>query len=210
MRAFISSIIQFKRENDIANSKNNLDISSQKTEALFLGAQFDGIEVNDVDSDEAEAISSLPEFANIQASLETKVEPTLRPILATDKVVKTVVKKSSPTDVVFRAYDIRGVVDETLTNDIVYDIGRALGSEALDRGIKTIVTAKDGRLSSPGLSKVLADGILSTGTDILDIGVVPTPVLYFVAHHHDCHSGVMLTGSHNPVNYNGLKYSISW
>ncbi|WP_230988088.1 hypothetical protein [Bathymodiolus japonicus methanotrophic gill symbiont] len=66
-------------------------------------------------------------------------------------------KKSSPTDVIFRAYDIRGIVDKTLTTEIIYDIGRALGSEAVDKGIKTLVTAKDGRISSPDFSKVLAD-----------------------------------------------------
>ncbi|OQK15458.1 phosphoglucomutase [Methyloprofundus sedimenti] len=119
--------------------------------------------------------------------------------------MNTTEKKLSPADVIFRAYDIRGIVDKTLTEDIVYDIGRAIGSEALDKDIKTIVTAKDGRISSPVLSKVLIDGILATGTHVLDIGTVPTPVLYFVAHHHQCHSGVMLTGSHNPANYNGLK-----
>jgi len=116
-----------------------------------------------------------------------------------------IAEKTSPSDTIFRAYDIRGIVDHTLTRDIVYDIGRAIGSEAIDKGIKTIVTAKDGRISSPSLSKVLADGILSTGANVFDIGRVPTPVLYFVAHHHECRSGVMLTGSHNPANYNGLK-----
>ena len=207
MGSFISSIIQFKRENDIAvaNTQIDLDTPVQVTDTPFLDTQLVGIEVNDVNDDEAEAIISLPEFANKQKSAETKIEPTLSPLPSADTAVKTAQKKSSPTDVIFRAYDIRGIVDKTLTNDIVYDIGRALGSEALDKGIKTIVSAKDGRLSSPALSKALADGILSTGTHILDIGTVPTPVLYFVAHHHDCHSGVMLTGSHNPANYNGLK-----
>ena len=207
MSNFISAIIQFKRENDVAgtNNQKTIEIHKKGTDSLFTGTQHEGIEVSDVEGDEAKAINSLPEFANKKTSSQTKIEPTLSPLPSTDKSVKTTVKISSPTDVIFRAYDIRGIVDKALTNDIVYAIGRALGSEALDKGIKTIVTAKDGRVSSPGLSKILADGILSTGTHVLDIGTVPTPVLYFVAHHHDCHSGVMLTGSHNPANYNGLK-----
>jgi phosphomannomutase/phosphoglucomutase len=207
MSSYISSIIQFKHENDAANTNVQADL--EKTvltkHTPFLDTTLVGIEVNDVDGKEADDIISLPEFTNKQTGIETKIEPTLSPLPAAEKSVKTVAKKSSPSDVIFRAYDIRGIVDQTLTNDIVYDIGRALGSEALDKGVKTIVTARDGRLSSPALNKVLADGILSTGTNILDIGVVPTPILYFVAHHHDCHSGVMLTGSHNPANYNGLK-----
>ena len=207
MGNFISSIIQFKRENDIAdtNPPKTFEIHTQETDTPFFDTQLVGIEVKDVQGEEAEAIISLPEFANIIPGADTKIEPTLSPLPATEQAVTTTVKKSSPTDVIFRAYDIRGIVDKTLTTDIVYDIGRALGSEAVDRGIKTLVTARDGRISSPDLSKVLADGILSTGTHILDIGTVPTPVLYFVAYHHDCHSGVMLTGSHNPANYNGLK-----
>ncbi len=109
------------------------------------------------------------------------------------------------SDTIFRAYDIRGIVDKTLTKDVIYNIGRAIGSEAADKNIATIVIAKDGRTSSPYLCKPLVEGILTTGTDIIDIGTVPTPVLYFVAQHHEAHTGIMLTGSHNPAEYNGLK-----
>jgi len=204
---FISSIIQVKRENDIANANINNDLTPpvQVIDKSFLGSPPVDIEVKYVTGDQAEAIISHSEFANKQASAETKIEPILSPLPSCDKAVNITEKKSSPTDVIFRAYDIRGIVDKTLTDDIVFDIGRAIGSEALDKGVKTIVTAKDGRISSPELSKVLIDGILATGTHVIDIGTVPTPILYFVAHQHDCHSGVMLTGSHNPANYNGLK-----
>ena len=106
---------------------------------------------------------------------------------------------------IFRAYDIRGIVGKTLTRERVYDIGRALGTDAKDHGCKTIVMGRDGRLSSPALAEVLAQGIISTGRNVLDIGQVPTPLLYFVAQRTQGHSGVMITGSHNPADYNGLK-----
>lgn len=109
---------------------------------------------------------------------------------------------------IFRAYDIRGVVDKTLTVDAVRLIGRAIGSEALQRGRNEIVVARDGRLSGPMLMQALSEGILSTGCDVKDIGCVPTPVLYFATYYLDTQSGVVVTGSHNPPEYNGLKIMI--
>lgn len=106
---------------------------------------------------------------------------------------------------IFRSYDIRGIVDETLTEDGVYQIGRALGAEADARNQKTIVVARDGRHSSELLLQALTKGLLESGRDVLDIGLAPTPVLYFATHHLDARSGVMITGSHNPAQYNGLK-----
>jgi phosphomannomutase/phosphoglucomutase len=109
---------------------------------------------------------------------------------------------------IFRAYDIRGVVDSTLTVDAVRLIGRAIGSEALQRGRNEIVVARDGRLSGPTLIQALIEGIVSTGCDVKDIGCVPTPVLYFATYYLNTHSGVVVTGSHNPPEYNGLKIVI--
>jgi len=109
---------------------------------------------------------------------------------------------------IFRAYDIRGVVEKTLTVDAVRLIGRAIGSEALQRGRNEIVVARDGRLSGPMLVDALVEGITSTGCDVKDIGCVPTPVLYFATYYLDTHSGVVVTGSHNPPDYNGLKIVI--
>ncbi|MDA8561597.1 phosphomannomutase/phosphoglucomutase [Gammaproteobacteria bacterium] len=106
---------------------------------------------------------------------------------------------------IFRAYDIRGIVGDTLREEDVYSIGRALGTMAIELGEKTLVLARDGRLSGPLLSKSLGVGILSTGCDVIDIGVVPTPLLYYATSVLQSNSGVMLTGSHNPSNYNGLK-----
>ncbi|MCC7413455.1 MAG: phosphomannomutase/phosphoglucomutase [Gammaproteobacteria bacterium] len=107
--------------------------------------------------------------------------------------------------VIFRNYDIRGVVGESLTAAGVLAIGRAIGSEAYERGQQGIVVARDGRSSSPELAEALIAGLRESGRDVIDIGLAPTPVLYFATHYLDTASGVMVTGSHNPAEYNGLK-----
>lgn len=110
---------------------------------------------------------------------------------------------------IFRAYDIRGIVDQTLTPEIVYTIGLAIGSENLACGENKILVARDGRLSGPVLLKALIDGLQASGCDVIDLGMVPTPILYFATYALSIPSGVMLTGSHNPANYNGLKIVIA-
>jgi len=109
---------------------------------------------------------------------------------------------------IFRAYDIRGVVTETLTPAVVHEIGRAYGSECHERNIETVVVARDGRLSGPELIESLSKGIASTGVNVINIGMVPTPVLYFATFHLKTGSGIMVTGSHNPPEYNGLKMMV--
>ncbi len=116
---------------------------------------------------------------------------------------------ASLPDSIFRAYDIRGVVGETLTEQIVYELGRAIGSEAYEQGEQTVIIARDGRHSGPAFSKALSQGLMASGRDVLDIGMVPTPVLYFATHFLGSKSGVMITGSHNPPNYNGLKIVVN-
>lgn len=106
---------------------------------------------------------------------------------------------------IFRAYDIRGVVGDTLTPDIVSQIGQAIGSESVSHGEPRAIVARDGRLSSPELAAALAAGLQSSGCDVIDIGLAPTPMLYFATHVLDSHTGIMVTGSHNPPDYNGLK-----
>ena len=106
---------------------------------------------------------------------------------------------------VFKAYDIRGIVDQALGPDVVRAIGQALGSEARARGLDTVVIGRDGRLSGPVLSDALALGLRSTGTNVIDVGRVATPMLYYAAHELARFSGIMVTGSHNPPEYNGLK-----
>ncbi|KAA1175605.1 phosphomannomutase/phosphoglucomutase [Marinobacter salinexigens] len=106
---------------------------------------------------------------------------------------------------IFRAYDIRGIVGDTLSADVVRVIGQAIGSEAIQRGVEAICIGYDGRHSSPELADALANGIMATGCNVIPVGAVPTPVLYFATHELGTGSGVMVTGSHNPANYNGLK-----
>jgi len=106
---------------------------------------------------------------------------------------------------IFKAYDIRGIVDDTLTEDAVYWIGRALGAEAEARGEQHIYVARDGRLSGPKLIAALTRGLTEAGRDVTDLGMVPTPVLYYAAYELGSGSGIMITGSHNPPQYNGLK-----
>ncbi len=109
-----------------------------------------------------------------------------------------------PADI-FRAYDIRGIVGQSLLPAGVEQIGRAIGSEVLRLGEHTVVVGRDGRLSGVDLKEALVRGILSTGCHVLDMGCIPTPLLYFAAHYCHIPSGVMITGSHNPSEYNGFK-----
>lgn len=106
---------------------------------------------------------------------------------------------------IFKAYDIRGIVGKTLTPEIVEAIGHAIGSEARTRGLASIAIGRDGRLSGPELAQALAEGLQKSGIDVIDVGMVATPMLYFAAHTLCNYSGVMVTGSHNPPEYNGLK-----
>ncbi|MGB1800196.1 MAG: phosphomannomutase/phosphoglucomutase [Gammaproteobacteria bacterium] len=117
--------------------------------------------------------------------------------------------KEEVSPVIFRTYDIRGIVEDVLTESAVEQIGKALGTMAHEQGQQGIVVARDGRLSSPMLGDALIKGLRSTGRDVIDIGLVPTPVLYFATYHLETGSGVMITGSHNAPEYNGLKMMLA-
>ena len=106
---------------------------------------------------------------------------------------------------IFRAYDIRGVVGDTLTAGIARYIGLGIGAEAGARGEQAIIVGRDGRHSSPELAGALVAGLRESGRDVVDIGMVPTPLLYFATHWLPANSGVMVTGSHNGPEYNGMK-----
>jgi len=106
---------------------------------------------------------------------------------------------------IFKAYDIRGIVETVLTPEIVERIGHAIGSEARARQLTAIAVGRDGRLSGPELIQALTNGIRKSGINVIDVGMVATPVLYYAAHELCNYSGVMVTGSHNPPEYNGLK-----
>lgn len=110
---------------------------------------------------------------------------------------------------IFRAYDIRGISTENLTEEVVYWIGRAFAAEAIDRGQGRVAIGRDGRHSSDPLREALTRGLTEGGADVLDIGQVPTPVLYYATHVLDTGTGIMITGSHNPPEYNGLKMMIA-
>jgi phosphomannomutase/phosphoglucomutase len=106
---------------------------------------------------------------------------------------------------IFKAYDIRGIVGKNLTAEIAEAIGHAIGSEARARDLTSVAIGRDGRLSGPELAQALARGLQKSGIHVVDVGMVATPMLYFAAHELCNYSGVMVTGSHNPPDYNGLK-----
>lgn len=110
---------------------------------------------------------------------------------------------------IFRAYDIRGIVGKGLDEAVARQIGLAIGSEALARGEQLVLVGRDGRLSGPQMSAALIEGLRASGRDVIDIGMVPTPVLYFAAKTIGSGTGVMITGSHNPGDYNGFKIMIA-
>ena len=142
-----------------------------------------------------------PPSENAQRAASVKLED--ESLAVVEEITKEATSRIPSS--IFRAYDIRGIVGDTLTAEGVRWIGQAIGSEAYERGEKTVIVARDGRNSGPELIAALKEGILASGRDVIDIGMVPTPLLYFATHYLESRSGVMLTGSHNPAEYNGLK-----
>lgn len=162
---------------------------------------------------------ALPGFAELRTHLQRKLASTASPKEVTATVAATPTVETAATqlveeidalpvqmpDTIFRAYDIRGIAAQQLTDDIVYQIALAIGSEALERGQQEIIVARDGRASSEAIAASLIRGLRDSGRNVVDIGLVPTPVLYFATHQLSAQSGVMVTGSHNAAEYNGLK-----
>ncbi|MEY2653510.1 MAG: hypothetical protein RLZZ524_537, partial [Pseudomonadota bacterium] len=108
----------------------------------------------------------------------------------------------------FKAYDIRGIVGQAIDETFAEHLGRAFGSAALAAGERAVAVGRDGRLSGPALAAALMRGLASTGLDVVDLGAVTTPMLYYVAATrgaHGCRSGIQVTGSHNPKDWNGFK-----
>jgi phosphomannomutase/phosphoglucomutase len=163
------------------------------------------------------AVEELTDSSAFEESLRQQTvaaKPATAPSGAAPKPQAAATTPSGPTPVappalppaeIFKAYDIRGIVGRTLTAQHMLLIGQALGSEAVSRGLTSIAFARDGRLSGPELGQALVKGLLSSGINVVDVGMVPTPVLYFAAAELAGGSGVMLTGSHNPSDYNGIK-----
>ena len=117
--------------------------------------------------------------------------------------ISTLIMNLSPG--IFKAYDIRGIVGKTLDASVAHRIGQAFGSAILAKGEQVAVIGRDGRLSGPELSAALAAGLQASGVDVIDIGVVATPMVYYATHVLEARSGIMVTGSHNPPDYNGFK-----
>ncbi|HXP00232.1 MAG TPA: phosphomannomutase/phosphoglucomutase, partial [Luteibacter sp.] len=110
---------------------------------------------------------------------------------------------------IFRAYDIRGVAGSALTADVAHRIGQAIGALMIERDLREIVVGRDGRLSGPELMGALSDGLRAAGIDVIDLGMVPTPLVYFAAYHFGTGCGVSVTGSHNPPDHNGFKIVVA-
>lgn len=110
---------------------------------------------------------------------------------------------------ILRAYDIRGIIDETLTDRDAFMVGRCFGTIVRDRGGKLVTLGRDGRLSSETLEKAMTEGLMACGLEVLTIGLVPTPALYYSEYYCEADGAIMITGSHNPMNHNGFKLSLN-
>ncbi|HEU5311120.1 MAG TPA: phosphomannomutase, partial [Candidatus Eisenbacteria bacterium] len=108
---------------------------------------------------------------------------------------------------IFREYDIRGIADRDLTDDVVRAVGRAFAQKMGEKGKRRIAVGRDVRLSSPRIRAAVIEGLRDQGASVVDVGQVPTPALYFAVMHLKADAGLMVTGSHNPIEYNGLKLS---
>lgn len=199
---FIKWLLDSKKENKpLSISEYELQIYQDMCQTLVReGFSFD-IEAKSSDKPEKD---TTPKLENKPSSLIEALSG------GSDGLEISTEKESEglPSSI-FREYDIRGIVGDTLNAHIVKEIGRAIGSEAFERGEQRIVIARDGRLSGPELIEALKAGLIDSGRDVIDIGEVPTPLLYFATNYLDATSGVMLTGSHNPKDYNGLKIVIA-
>jgi len=211
--------MEMKEFNDAAKQLNDIlsrqsfdrerDDDSASVEVDLSGMDIDLNSPSMFDTGESMQVEELDEAAHASHGAtenNSDTEPqTQQAIEATGSQPFNPATLATPPPEIFKAYDIRGIVGSTLTASYAELIGKALGSEAASRGVASIAFARDGRLSGPELGQALVKGIMSTGIDVIDIGMVPTPLLYFAAYKLTDGSGVMLTGSHNPPDYNGFK-----
>ncbi|MCF6252915.1 MAG: phosphomannomutase/phosphoglucomutase [Methylococcaceae bacterium] len=209
MKTFLTTIIQFKRildnkgdelSSEIDTNTEIDDFFDEPTGFSFFDTGID-VEIENENSN-FQTIESTP----ISLPNTDSTDKDTQAVFAIDS--QAPVQKSS-SSIIYKTNDIRGIAGKTLTKEIVFDIGRAVGSEAKEKNIKTIIIGRDGRSSSAALAVSLSKGIISTGVNVLDLGLVPSPVVYFVTQHTEGKSGVVVTGSHNPVEYNGLKIIIN-
>ena len=218
----VSSTVQEKPPSEpmAKPSKKRAAEESEKGRKDFERAYVDilyqnksAIEIEEKESiDEIETSAQPKSISQVAVENKTESAGTQSKVLTEQEAMAELVelvgtaKDSEPVSAsIFRAYDIRGVVGKTITPDIVYQIGRAFGTEAWEKGEQPVVVGRDGRLSSQSLTEELVRGLRESGRDVIDIGQVPTPVVYFATHYLNARSAVMVTGSHNAPDYNGLK-----
>lgn len=152
----------------------------------------------------AEVVETSPE---LEPQVDTSAEPIVAEVAELEPETTSTV--ALPDEAIFRHYDIRGKVGPQLNAQVMQQLGQAVGSEALDQLQNRLVLGRDGRLSSDNLAEAFMRGVLSSGCGVIDIGQVPTPMVYFACEHLETLTGAMITGSHNPVDYNGLKVVIA-
>jgi len=224
MKTLISTMVQFKRILNHGGTDFPSELIEEESDSDDFFDEPEGISFLGMDDEEmlsgGNSIPmpsnpiSMPETADVDfpdlsvVSATTADEPTAKtePKIETQSATAPLVKAKTAS--IYRAYDIRGIAEKTLTKDIVFNIGKAVATEAKEKQINTIVLGRDGRLSSEAFAESLAKGITSTGVNVLDIGLVPSPLVYFVAQHTEGKSAVVVTASHNPAEYNGLKIII--
>ncbi|HEV7779324.1 MAG TPA: phosphomannomutase/phosphoglucomutase [Luteibacter sp.] len=148
---------------------------------------------------------SLPEEPLLSDVIRNNPEPAKAAAPSRPAIAASVAEPVNIDQSTFRAYDIRGVVGKSLTAGFAKLLGQAIGSVMREKGLSEIVVGRDGRLSGPELAGALSDGLRAAGVDVIDIGAVPTPLVYYAAYKFNTGSGVAVTGSHNPPDYNGFK-----
>lgn len=197
---------------DIMYQGKNIEIDGEEESSARQQAMEEAQPPSTKLTDKAEKAEVSRVLASLAATLkdDASVDLDVDAVTETDAVmadesIVDVMKDVELQKSIFRAYDIRGVVGETLSVDVAYEIGRAFGTEAWEKGEQVIVVGRDGRQSSAPLSEALVRGLCESGRDVIDLGEVPTPLVYFATHYLNARSAVMVTGSHNPVEYNGFK-----
>jgi len=215
MNSLISTMVQFKRVLDHGGTEFPSElVGNTKSDNFFdepEGVSFLNMEDDLLSEGTSIAMPSTPVSLPEPESVATDF-PALSVVNSvTDIEVEEIPAAATPSATaasIYRAYDIRGIADQTLTKELVHDIGKAIASEVKEKNINTLVIGRDGRLSSEAFAESLTQGITSTGVNVLDVGQVPSPLVYFVAQHTEGKSAVVITASHNPAQYNGLKVII--
>ena len=185
--------VEFSESKDIVDPEHEPEVDDDQPPESTFTDEPDTVGEN-IDSNDGLGTIELPDLG---FSLEKASVPRKKPHAPVELV-----------ESIFRAYDIRGIVDVTLDADVAYQVGQVVGTLTLEQDAEPVVVARDGRPSGVELIEGLINGISSTGCDVVDIGAVPTGVLYFAAYDIGSATGVMVTGSHNPPDYNGIKMVI--